>query len=39
MRLENYLKAVKYSVSPIGGSRPPVNAILTLKPTPGPMPT
>lgn len=38
-KLEYYLKAVKYSVSPIGGSRPPVKAMLTLKPTPAPVPT
>jgi hypothetical protein len=34
-----HLKAAKYSVSPMGGSRPPVKAMLTLKPTPGPVPT
>lgn len=34
-----HLKAAKYSASPMGGSRPPVKAMLTLKPTPGPVPT
>lgn len=34
-----YLKAVRYSTSPIGGSTPPVQAMLTLKPTPAPDPT
>lgn len=36
---DTYLKAAKYSASPMGGSRPPVKAMLTLKPTPGPVPT
>lgn len=36
---DSYLKAAKYSASPMGGSRPPVKAMLTLKPTPGPVPT
>lgn len=34
-----YLKAVRYSGSPIGGSRPPAQATLTLKPSPLPAPT
>lgn len=34
-----YLKAARYSASPMGGSRPPVKATLTLNPTPGPLPT
>ena len=34
-----HLKAARYSASPMGGSRPPVKAMLTLKPTPGPVPT
>lgn len=36
---DTHLKAAKYSASPMGGSRPPVKAMLTLKPTPGPVPT
>lgn len=36
---DTHLKAARYSASPIGGSRPPVKAMLTLKPTPGPVPT
>jgi len=35
----SHLKAVRYSTSPIGGSTPPVQAMLTLKPSPGPTPT
>lgn len=35
----SHLNAVRYSTSPIGGSTPPVQAMLTLKPTPGPTPT
>lgn len=34
-----HLKAARYSASPMGGSRPPVKAMLTLKPTPAPVPT
>lgn len=34
-----YLKAARYSGSPIGGSRPPAQATLTLKPSPLPAPT
>lgn len=34
-----YLKAVRYSTSPIGGSTPPVHAMFTLKPLPPPDPT
>lgn len=34
-----YLNAARYSASPIGGSSPPVKAMFTLKPTPGPLPT
>ncbi len=34
-----YLKAARYSASPIGGSSPPVNAMLTLNPSPSPLPT
>lgn len=34
-----YLKAARYSASPMGGSKPPVKATLTLNPTPGPLPT
>jgi len=34
-----YLKAARYSTSPMGGSRPPVKATLTVNPTPGPLPT
>lgn len=33
------LKAARYSGSPIGGSRPPAQATLTLKPSPLPAPT
>lgn len=36
---DTHRKAARYSASPIGGSRPPVKAMLTLKPTPGPAPT
>lgn len=39
LRPGTHLKAARYSVSPMGGSRPPVKAMLTLKPTPGPVPT
>lgn len=35
----SYLKAARYSASPMGGSRPPVHAIFTLKPSPAPEPT
>lgn len=34
-----YLKAAKYSGSPMGGSKPPAHATLTLKPSPLPVPT
>ena len=34
-----YLKAARYSTSPMGGSSPPVKAMFTLKPTPVPLPT
>lgn len=34
-----YLKAARYSGSPIGGSRPPAQATLMLKPSPLPAPT
>lgn len=34
-----YLKAVRYSTSPMGGSTPPVHAMFTLKPLPPPDPT
>lgn len=34
-----YLNAARYSASPMGGSRPPVHAIFTLKPSPAPEPT
>lgn len=37
--LDVYLKAVRYSTSPIGGSTPPVHAMFTLKPLPPPDPT
>lgn len=33
------LNAVRYSTSPIGGSKPPVQAIFMLYPSPGPLPT
>lgn len=33
------LNAVRYSTSPMGGSKPPVQAIFILKPSPGPLPT
>lgn len=36
---EQYLKAARYSGSPMGGSSPPVQATLTLNPSPGPAPT
>lgn len=38
-KMSTHLNAVRYSTSPIGGSTPPVQAMLTLKPTPGPAPT
>lgn len=38
-QMGTHLKAARYSASPMGGSRPPVKAMLTLKPTPGPVPT
>ena len=34
-----YLNAARYSASPMGGSSPPVHAMLTLKPSPAPEPT
>lgn len=37
--ITTYLKAVRYSTSPIGGSTPPVHAMFTLKPTPAADPT
>lgn len=34
-----YLNAARYSASPMGGSSPPVKAMLTLKPSPAAVPT